>query len=344
MTVLPHARVILTAAGLIGALWPLHAAALPTLPLPGGATAVHQTAPRNHDAAVATGPFDGRAVPLRRVEGSVADTVWQAPDTASSVLDLIAPLRDALIAQGYAVRFECADKDCGGFDFRYAIPVVPEPDMHVDLGDFRYLAADRGTGDAREDVALLVSRSSARAFIQLTTITPRAAAPPSSPAEAVSPAAGAPTEAPDRPAGTADPATDPATASPGSPADPAFAAAIDANGSVALDDLAFATGDATLAAGRFASLDAVAAYLAAHPDRRITLVGHTDASGALDANVALSKRRAQAVADRLVADYGVARAQVSAEGAGFLAPRATNLTEQGRQKNRRVEAMLASTR
>ncbi len=97
-------------------------------------------------------------------------------------------------------------------------------------------------------------------------------------------------------------------------------------------------------AGDFASLTGLAAYLAANPDARVTIVGHTDATGALDGNVVLSRRRAQSVVDRLVQDYGVAAGRLSAEGAGYLAPRASNLTEAGRAENRRVEAILTPTR
>jgi outer membrane protein OmpA-like peptidoglycan-associated protein len=74
------------------------------------------------------------------------------------------------------------------------------------------------------------------------------------------------------------------------------------------------------------------------------LVGHTDASGSLAANIAVSERRAEAVAQVLIDRYGVDRDRVTAEGVGFLAPRATNQTEEGRQKNRRVEVVVTSTR
>ena len=73
------------------------------------------------------------------------------------------------------------------------------------------------------------------------------------------------------------------------------------------------------------------------------MVGHTDAVGGLDGNVALSRRRASSVRDRLVGKYGVAGAQVTSDGVGFLSPRATNLTEAGRERNRRVEVILTST-
>jgi OOP family OmpA-OmpF porin len=113
---------------------------------------------------------------------------------------------------------------------------------------------------------------------------------------------------------------------------------------VALDDLVFDSGSADLGPGVFGSLASLSAYLAANPTRRITLVGHTDATGDLASNIALSKRRAESVRDRLVQTYGVPPDQIGAEGAGFLSPRASNLTAEGRTENRRVEAMLASTR
>ncbi len=60
----------------------------------------------------------------------------------------------------------------------------------------------------------------------------------------------------------------------------------------------------------------------------------------LDANIALSKRRAGTVRDRLVNEYGVPPGRVAAEGMGYLAPVASNLTPEGRERNRRVEALL----
>lgn len=74
------------------------------------------------------------------------------------------------------------------------------------------------------------------------------------------------------------------------------------------------------------------------------IVGHTDVSGGLAANIILSRERARAVADRLITTYGVDPGRITAEGAGPLAPLTSNLTPEGREKNRRVEAVLASTR
>jgi OOP family OmpA-OmpF porin len=57
----------------------------------------------------------------------------------------------------------------------------------------------------------------------------------------------------------------------------------------------------------------------------------------------LSKLRAEAVRQVLLARFDVAGAQVVAEGAGPLAPRASNATEDGRRKNRRVEAVITTS-
>ncbi len=102
-------------------------------------------------------------------------------------------------------------------------------------------------------------------------------------------------------------------------------------------------GMAQLGAGDYASLRALAEYLAANPAARVALVGHTDATGALEVNIAISRRRAASVMERLASDYAVPRQQMTAEGMGWLAPLATNITPEGREANRRVEAVLLTT-
>lgn len=286
------------------------AAAL-TLDLPATATrALEETEPLGSHL-LATGPWSEGALPSRAVEGAVTREAWQVAGPEMTVLELFAPLRDQIAAQGYEVLLDCEDEACGGFDFRGAIEVLPPPAMFADLADFRYLSAEK-QGEA---LSLLVSRSDERGFVQLIRVTPaEPGAVPRVPAVS--------------PGGDAEPP----------PGD--LGARIEADGRVILEGLAFATGSAELAPGGDAALAALAAYLAQSPTRRVALVGHTDAQGPLEANIALSKRRAQAVADRLVTRHGVARSQLRAEGMGWLAPRATNLTPEGREANRRVEAVV----
>jgi hypothetical protein len=48
----------------------------------------------------------------------------------------MAALRATAEAEGWQIVFACADAACGGFDFRFALDLIPEPDMHVNLADF----------------------------------------------------------------------------------------------------------------------------------------------------------------------------------------------------------------
>lgn len=266
------------------------------------------------------GPWSEGNLPVRRVEGAVDQTAWTVDAPGLTTLELLVPLRDQLAAQGFAVLWECDTSNCGGFDFLYGTNVLPEPDMHVDLGDFRFLAAERQDPGNAEVVSLMVSRSASQGFVQVMQVSP--------PQAGREPSAAIPAQTPAE--GTA----------PGTAAASDLGRALEATGAVALDDLTFATGSARLEAGRFGSLEALAAFLADHALAAIMLVGHTDASGDLVGNIALSKARATSVRDRLIADYGVAPSQIMAEGVGYLAPRASNQTGEGRTRNRRVEALL----
>ena len=67
------------------------------------------------------------------------------------------------------------------------------------------------------------------------------------------------------------------------------------------------------------------------------VVSHTDMKGKLEYNVNLSKRRADAVVKELTTNYGVKSNRLTPDGVGPLSPVATNETEDGRKKNRRVE-------
>ena len=109
-----------------------------------------------------------------------------------------------------------------------------------------------------------------------------------------------------------------------------------------LSDLEFETGTSGLSAGPYPSLERLARLLTERSDLRLVLVGHTDAVGALEPNIALSRARAQSVRQRLIATYGVDANLIDAQGMGYLSPVASNLTAEGREKNRRVEAVLLS--
>ena len=74
-----------------------------------------------------------------------------------------------------------------------------------------------------------------------------------------------------------------------------------------------------------------------HPSLNVFIVGHTDNTGTFEHNMKLSMDRATSVVNTLVAKHGIAAARLKAVGDGPTAPVASNDSEEGRAKNRRVE-------
>jgi len=283
------------------------------LALPDGARLMAERVSDPGSYAVPTGPWqDETGIPVIRSEGRVTRQAWRIPSPDLTTLQVLAPLRTQLESQNYEILFDCAAARCGGFDFRFGTEVIPAPEMYVDLTAFRFLSARGPEGD---HVTLLVSRSNAASYAQV-----------------IQSGAGAQTDAPSTPENAPAPVQ----------VSEAAEFELEAKGHMILRDLRFESGSSSLGGGAVASLDAIAAYLSETPDRRVLFVGHTDATGSLEANVAVSRERANAALDYL-RDKGVAAAQLGSEGAGYLAPVASNLTEAGRQQNRRVEAILLPT-
>ena len=82
-------------------------------------------------------------------------------------------------------------------------------------------------------------------------------------------------------------------------------------------------------------LDEAVSVLGQNPDMEVEIQGHTDSIGTADYNQALSERRAEAVLDYLVS-HGITSYRLAAKGYGLTQPVASNDTEEGRAKNRRV--------
>jgi OOP family OmpA-OmpF porin len=99
----------------------------------------------------------------------------------------------------------------------------------------------------------------------------------------------------------------------------------------------FDTGKAEVKSESDATLKEIAKLLQQDPKLKLYIVGHTDNVGMLASNMDLSKRRGDAVVAVLSTKYGVVAARLSAQGDGPTAPVASNESEDGRAKNRRVE-------
>ena len=84
----------------------------------------------------------------------------------------------------------------------------------------------------------------------------------------------------------------------------------------------------------------VATFMQKFPTTTAVIEGHTDEVGTDDYNMQLSQRRAESVVNYLADNFGIERSRLSAKGYGKTRPIADNGTEAGRQKNRRVEAII----
>ncbi len=116
-----------------------------------------------------------------------------------------------------------------------------------------------------------------------------------------------------------------------------FQSGLKTSGHVEVPGIYFDSGKAELKPASDAALAEVAKLLKADAALKVYVVGHTDNVASLDLNTKLSQARAEAVVQALVGKHGIAAARLIGRGAGPLAPVASNDSEDGRSRNRRVE-------
>lgn len=103
-------------------------------------------------------------------------------------------------------------------------------------------------------------------------------------------------------------------------------------------DVKFDFDKAQVKEGSFADIKNLADFMAQYPQTTTVVEGHTDSVGTDAYNQGLSERRANAVRDVLVNQYGLSGERVNSVGYGETRPVADNATSEGRAINRRVEA------
>lgn len=113
----------------------------------------------------------------------------------------------------------------------------------------------------------------------------------------------------------------------------------EADGAIAFRNVLFTSGSAELLPVSGDELDRLAELLSKAPGYSVEIVGHTDNIGEDDDNLQLSRQRAEAVRDYLVA-AGISPARISTRGDGETKPIDTNDTEAGRARNRRTTFRL----
>ncbi|MDQ7787728.1 MAG: OmpA family protein [Thermodesulfovibrionales bacterium] len=112
---------------------------------------------------------------------------------------------------------------------------------------------------------------------------------------------------------------------------------INTTGHVPVYGIYFDTGKSEIKPESDAAISEIATLLKNNGTLNIYVVGHTDNVGSFDSNMKLSKDRADAVAKALTSQYGIAVSRLKSYGVASLSPVASNDTEDGKAKNRRVE-------
>ncbi|WP_371226268.1 OmpA family protein [Roseovarius sp. 2305UL8-3] len=242
----------------------------------------------------------GDANGVRQIEGIVTQIAYVMPDGVS----LAAASRNfekRLQEQGYSEVFACdskVDKKLCSRDLSYTIKRLPAPRMVVDSFTFTY-SLWQSPVPSQITISLLTSQNNGRTYLQASIIE----------AEELS-----------------FQMVDARQISDG----------LSTEGRIALYGIQFDTDSAVIKPESGETLAELVTFLQGAPEAEILVVGHTDNQGSLEYNVDLSKRRAKAVRAHLV-ENGVDGGRLLADGVGFLAPVAPNLTAEGRALNRRVE-------
>jgi outer membrane protein OmpA-like peptidoglycan-associated protein len=245
----------------------------------------------------------GRLATSRNLEGRVTDVRYEIP-AERTTLEVMRNYEDALEAKGFDTLYACSDADCGGRDFNHIAGAGYRGFQETPKGQ-RYLAARKGDTWASVFVVKnygVGGPTKDRVYVRTVTVETR-------------------------PMETKLVTVDAA----------AMEKAIDATGHVAVYGIQFdSDSDVPLPASREAIAE-VAKMLKANPKLKLHVVGHTDGQGSHEHNLALSKRRAQAVVKALTGAHGIDAGRLLASGVASLAPVASNADEAGRAKNRRVE-------
>lgn len=252
------------------------------------------------------GGIKGNIASTRTVEGELLQTTYRVESaTAEQLLEAIT---EHLKQAGYKQIYGCDGKACGP-TFTLASPGYRQApdvfDIAVRNQHYRAFQKPGALGDRYVSLQVAQASSDSPAYVQLDVLQARPRV------------VGAIT----------------VNASE-------LARQLQTQGRVALYGLFFATDSAEIKPGGHSTLAEVAELLNNNPKLDLLVVGHTDSRGSFEYNLELSRRRAHAVVDVLVHDFGIDPARLKPFGVSSAAPRASNDNPIGRSRNRRVELVV----
>jgi len=256
----------------------------------------------------APGEPDNRKVESsENLEGKVTKISYYLPEDRST-LEVFRNYQDALKAAGFEILFTCSKNECGGRPFNHKV-VKYSGGFADNYSEQRFLAAKlpRDEGDVYVSLYTVKNtsgggpdRNHIYTQVDVIEVAPMQEAMVTVDADAM-------------------------------------AEEIFETGSISIYGILFDFDKADMKPESAATIKEIATLLNNNPDLKLFIVGHTDNKGSLDYNMDLSQKRAGAVVDVLVSEHSIESARVTPKGLGFLAPVASNSSEEGRSKNRRVE-------
>jgi len=246
----------------------------------------------------------------QELEGKVTRILYSTPG-ARSAFEIFRNYEMALQGAGFKVLYKCLPAECTNYyrfvvfpDTRFFSKISPRNSQFGLPKDTHYLAAKAATPNGNVYVSLMVAMDT------------RVNYPPATLLEVI--------ETKEMDTGMVTVNAD------------AIGEGLEAAGHMAIYGIHFDTGSATIKPESASTIAEIAKLLGQKPALKLLVVGHTDNQGVYDMNMDLSSRRAGSVVKALVAQ-GVAAGRLRAAGVGYLSPVASNDTEDGRAKNRRVE-------
>jgi len=255
---------------------------------------------------------EGKLSKSQDLEGKVTRITYKAPE-GRSTLEIYRNYELSLKRAGFEVLFSCAKEGCGEGNYYW-------PDLFCDLNPlFEGGAKDMLRGEDRYQryLSAKLSRPEGDVYVSLYVSLGHR----SYPAVQLDVIEVKPME----------------TGLVVINTEEALAGAIAKAGHIAIYGIYFDTDKAEVKPESKPVLEKIVKLLQQNPNLKLYVVGHTDNVGDLTYNMELSQARADAVVKMLISKYNADAKQLKAYGVGPLLPVASNKTEEGRAKNRRVE-------
>jgi OmpA-OmpF porin, OOP family len=238
----------------------------------------------------------------QHLEGKVTRIHYTAPE-GRSVLEVFRNYENAIRGAGFAILYSCVKEECG--DNSEVKPYGEDSEWFRPDLNTRYLSAELSHTDGHAYVSLFIQQATGSNPTPEAELYVVELKPMESGLVTVN------------------------AASLGND--------ITRTGHSAVYGIYFDTAKADVKPESDAALQEIAKLLQQNSTLKLHVVGHTDNVGQLASNMDLSRRRADAVVKVLSTKYSIAVARLDAQGVGPLAPVASNDSEEGRAKNRRVE-------